>query len=188
MLCWLTAHDVGLNLWRQLDPEEIPVAVGIVEPMHSSLLPLCRTHHRARSEAQICWVHLPCQDYGWHTINGEWSVYLIRKGHCNTETGAFPQWSSFLLTYKSQGTLFIFLQSSHTLETRIWQLHDWRNPWTAIWRYDVRVQHCGGQHGEETTRSLVCPQPEWNPLHHHLISKVIQFTLRKCWGILINNC
>lgn len=71
MLCLLAAHDVGLNLWSQLHPGEIPVAVGIVEPMHSSLLPLCRTHQRARSGAQIRRVRLPCQDYGWHTIKGE---------------------------------------------------------------------------------------------------------------------
>lgn len=52
MLCPLP-HDVSSNPWSQLHPGEIPVAVGIVEPMHSSLLPLCRTQQRARPRAQI---------------------------------------------------------------------------------------------------------------------------------------
>lgn len=79
VLWLLAAHDVDLNLRHKIHPGEIPVAVGIVHPMHSSLLPLCRTHQRARSGAQIRRVRLRCQDYGWHTIKGGRSVCLIRK-------------------------------------------------------------------------------------------------------------
>lgn len=47
VLCFLVAHDVSPNLWNHLHQVEIPVAVGIVELMHSPLLPLCRTQWRA---------------------------------------------------------------------------------------------------------------------------------------------
>lgn len=67
----LSGHDLGLNLCSQLHPGEIPVAVGIVELMHSSLLPLCRTHQRERSEAQMRHVRLPCWDFGPHMIKGQ---------------------------------------------------------------------------------------------------------------------
>lgn len=71
VFCFLSAHDVGLNLWSRLHPGEIPVAVGIVEPMHSSLLPLCRTNQRAHCEALIRCVCLLCQDYGRPAIKGK---------------------------------------------------------------------------------------------------------------------
>lgn len=64
-------------------------------------------------------------------------------------------------------------QSPDALETRVRQLHDRGNSRTAVRRHHVRVQHRGGQHGEETARGLFCPGPQPNPLHHHLLSKVL---------------
>lgn len=64
--------------------------------------PLSHTHQRARSGAQIRHVRLPCQDYGWHTIKEERSVYPIRKVIVIPRSGAFSRWPPFLLTYKSK--------------------------------------------------------------------------------------
>lgn len=89
MLCLLAAHDVGLNLCSQLHPGEIPVTVGIVEPMHSSLLPLCRTHQRAGSEAQMCRVHLPLPGLRPTYDKGRAVRLFNQKGHRDTETRGF---------------------------------------------------------------------------------------------------
>lgn len=78
---------------------------------------------------------------------------------------------------------FICLQSPNALETRVRQLHDRRDSRAAVRRDHVRVQHRGGQHGEETTRGLVCPEPERNPLHHHLISKVLCFYAEQMFNL-----
>lgn len=83
---------------------------------------------------------------------------------------------AFPVTAPLSHIYFFPLQSPHSLETRVRQLHDRRNSRTAVRRNHVRVQHRGGQHEEETTRSLFCPQPEPNPMHHHLISTVL-FTI-----------
>lgn len=95
-----------------------------------------------------------------------------------------PWWSWCLPTYRPSLTHLFFpcLQSPHTLETRVRQLHDRRNSRTAVRRNHVRVQHRGGQHEEETKRGLFCPQPEPNPLHHHLISTVPSTTLVYLFG------
>lgn len=95
MLCLLAAHDVGLNLCSQLHPGEIPVTVGIVEPMHSSLLPLCRTHQRAGSEAQMCRVHLPPPGLRPTYDKGRAVRLFNQKGHRDTETrGLFSSLTS----------------------------------------------------------------------------------------------
>lgn len=90
--------------------------------------------------------------------------------------GAFP------VTAPLTTHLFSRPQSPDALETRVRQLHDWRNSRTAVRRHHVRVQHRGGQHGEETARGLFSPGPQSNPLHHHLLSKVLytRFTSLQC--------
>lgn len=77
--------------------------------MHSSLLPLCRTHQRARSGAQIRRVRSPRQDNGWHTIKGR--VYLIRKGHRDPET---RKCSHGKLKQNVFSTLFMFAVTPHS--------------------------------------------------------------------------
>lgn len=90
--------------------------------------------------------------------------------------GAFP------VTAHITNHLFSHPQSPDALETRVRQLHDRRNSRTAIRRHHVWVQHRGGQHGEETARGLFSPGPQPNPLHHHLLSKVLytRFTSLQC--------
>lgn len=112
----------------------------------------------------------------WLTYDNGESGFCNQSGHRDTETRVFSWWPSSLLTYKKQNvftTLFLCLQPPHALETGVRQLHDWRNSRAAVRREHLWVQHCGGQHGEETTRGLICPEPESNPLHHHLISNVL---------------
>lgn len=106
------------------------------------------------------------------------------KGHRDTDIGGAPSMTSLLadLWKKNVGTTrFMSVQSPHALEARVRQLHDRRNAGAAVRRDDVRVQHRGGQHGQEAARGLGCPEPQWNPLHHHRISKVLCLAWSKCF-------
>lgn len=137
--------------------------------MHTSLLPLCCTHQRARSEAQTHRVCLWCQDYWCHHHKGKVHSLFSEKDQCDTENRVLSSWHD---KAKDFATYFALPQSSNTLETRVWQLHDRGNAWAAVRGNDVRVQHGGGQHEEETSGGFVCPEEEYDALHHHLLSKV----------------
>lgn len=122
----------------------------------------------------VAFIWLPCKYDGWHPI---WQRRRTKTKFgsckCYCETRAFD--ALCLIDRDVLITHFISFQSSDPLETRVWQLHDWGNSRAAV-RWDhVRVQHCGRQHGEAKTRGLLRPESEWNPLHHHLISKVFWF-------------
>lgn len=110
-----------------------------------------------------------------HTINVNTAVKMwdsqCTRPVLTSPNGAFP------VTAPLTTHLFSRPQSPDALETRVRQLHDRRNSRTAVRRHHVRVQHCGGQHGEETARGLFSPGPQPNPLHHHLLSKVFSALL-----------